>query len=194
MESVLSSITTKKSGVVSKDIKLPDVFLNGPTHIIKREKHKFYMHFSYLPDDLKMDFPIVLWIYSNAQYKDDLRVCNKAARKLSQLAINMGIDKRIVEDTLTKAQQDFPHNRLGRLISLNLRHNVPREDILGSLFGVEGDNISTLLAAIRKFLSQTLADGTRLKSALCPSCKSTNIVLQSGCISCRDCQYAGCGG
>ena len=200
MESVISNIkkTQNTRGIITKDIKLPNSFLNGPTSVIKRQGYKFYIHFSYLPEDTDREFPIVMWIYTNARYVgEDLKVCNKAARNLGKLALSKGIDEEIVTSTLEKAKSDYPHNRLGRMVSLNLRHNVPREDILAALMGIDGDNISTLVTAVRKFLSATLPDGTRLKGVRCdnPECTGTrlNVVLESGCKKCLDCGASSCG-
>lgn len=200
MEAVMSDIkeAEKSREIISRDIKLPDVFLNGPMRIIKKEGYKFYINFSYLPEDSKMEFPVVMWIQTNAKYKgDELRTCNMAARNLGKLALARGIDEGIVKETVVKARTDYPHNRLGRLVSLCLRHNIPRQDILISLMNIDGDNISTLLTAVRKFLAQTLDDGTVLKGVKCenPNCTGTgdNVVMESGCKKCKDCGWSGCG-
>lgn len=200
MESVISNIskTDDTKNIITKDIKLPKKFINGPTSVEKRQGYKFYIHFSYLPDDTNMAFPVVMWIYTNARYKgEDLKICNKAARNLGKLALESGIDQKIVIDTLEKAKADYPHNRLGRMVSLNLRHNVPRGDILSALLGIDGDNISTLLFAVRKYLSETLPNGTRLNGVRCdnPDCTGsrTNVVLESGCKRCLDCGASSCG-
>jgi ribonucleoside-diphosphate reductase alpha chain len=185
--------TTKSSKIVSRDLKLPMVFNNGPTHIIKKEGKKFYLHFSYLPDDKMRQFPIVLWIHTNAKYKtDELKICNKAARKLCTLALSSGIDERFIKETVQKANADYPHNRLGRMVSLCLRHNVPREDILICLMNIDGDNISTLLTAVRKFLSQTLPNGFSLKGLKCPEC-GADLIMQEGCQRCSSCIWTACG-
>ena len=193
MESVLSGIAqAEKREIIAQDIKLPDDFLNGPTQIIKREGKKFYLHFSYLPEDSSMAFPIVLWIYTNAKYKtNELRICNKAARNLGKLALKCGVISRIVKETIDKANEDYPHNRLGRMVSLCLRHNIPREDILVSIMNIDGDNISTLLTSVRKFLSKTLEDGIELKGLKCPSCEG-QMVMAGGCSQCLDCGEALC--
>lgn len=194
MESVLSDINKAKTKeIISKDIKLPNVFINGDCHIIKKEGKKFYLHFSYLPEDSQKEFPICLWIITNSQYgADELKICNKASRKLAKLALSCGIARDIVKETVDKANLDYPHNRLGRMVSLCLRHNVPREDILVSLAGIDGDNISTLVTAVRKFLSKTLSDGTILKGMKCPTCGG-DLRMEAGCQRCYDCDYIGCG-
>jgi ribonucleoside-diphosphate reductase alpha chain len=76
------------------------------------------------------------------------------------------------------------------MVSLCLRHNVPREDILVSLTGIDGDNVSTLLAAVRKFLSETLPNGTTLKGLKCPECGG-DIRMEEGCKKCV-CGWSAC--
>jgi ribonucleotide reductase alpha subunit len=182
-----------KDGVISRDVKLPPVFENGPTHVIKKEGKKFYLHFSYLPEDEKKERPICLWIYTNFKYGvDELKICNKVAHKLQKLAIEYKIDKRFIKETVEKARQDYPHNRMGRMISLCMRHRVPRESILLTLMDVDGDNVSTLLTAVRKFMSQTLANGTKLDRK-CPQCKVADIYMAEGCMRCsQDCGWSAC--
>lgn len=181
------------SNIVSRDIKLPNIFENGKMYIMKKEGKKFYIHFSYLLEDTKKEFPVVLWIYTNAKYNaDELKVCTVGAKKLYKLALDSGINKKHADDTLQKTKDDLPHNKLSRMISLCLRHNVPREDILVALSDIDGDNISSLVTAIRKFLSKTLKDGTNLKGMKCPEC-GANIVLQEGCKKCEaSCGWSAC--
>ena len=177
--------------IIAKDIKLPSVFENGPEHIIKKEGKKFYLHFSYLPDDVKKKYPICIWIQTNHKYgPSELKVCNRAAQSLQKLAQVSGINKKFIQGTLEKANEDYPHNRLGRMISLCLRHGVKREDILLTLTNLEGDNVSTLLTAVRKFLSKTLEDGTKINKE-CPECKS-QIYMENGCMICKSCGWSAC--
>jgi ribonucleotide reductase alpha subunit len=191
MESVLSSIEEERT-IIKKDLKLPNTFINGPTSVIKKEGMKFYIHFSYFPDDTELKHPVCLWIYTNSEEKGAPIVCNKASRELVKLALSCGIDNKIIAPVIDKCKMDYPHNRLGRVISMCLRHNIPREDILGALYNIEGDNISTLLFSVRKFISSTMTDGTKIKNFKCPSCKGDNLVYQGGCYSCCDCHAVGC--
>jgi ribonucleotide reductase alpha subunit len=195
MESVISSFekTLEKETIIKKDIKLPEIFINGPTRIIKREGIKFYIHFSYLPEDTEMKFPICLWLYSNSREFGQTKICNRASRKLAHLALEKGIDSNLIVQCVSKAQKDYSYNRLGRMVSLCLRHNVKREDILIALVGIEGDYISSLLTAVRKFIALTLKDGTHIKLK-CGSCGSTNTIIESGCTKCVDCGSQACGG
>jgi ribonucleoside-diphosphate reductase alpha chain len=196
MESVLSAVSSNREEhkIIKKDIKLPSEFLNGSTQIVKREGKKFYLHFSYLPEDINHEFPVCLWIYTNAKYlAGELKICNKASRSLINLASTSGIDKRIIEDVVIKSKDNFPHNRMGRVVSLCLRHNISIEKILSALMEIKEDNASTLLFAVKKFLSRKIPDGTKLNGIKCPACNGYNIVMEAGCQICKDCGSSKCG-
>lgn len=195
MESVIedaSNISKKVEKVqeIKKDIKLPKQFLNGDTKIIEKEGMKFYIHLSYLPDDVDKLYPIGIWITTN--HKGEVKNANKACKKLVELVKKFEIDQNIIDSTWDKCIGDSAHNRVARMISLCLRHNIPRDEILVALNGIDGDNVSTLLSAIRKFISGTIADGVKLKNIKCPQCNSDNLVMQSGCHICLTCGYSGC--
>lgn len=191
---VMTVGSSEKTKVITRDIKLPKKFNNGPTSTIKKEGKKFYLHFSYLPEDVNMESPFVLWIHTNAKYKaDELKVCNKAARSLGALALASGLDRKFVDETIEKANDDYPHNRLGRMVSLCLRHKIPKEDILESLMDIDGDSLSSLLSAVRKFLVETMPkEGFVLKSSKCPACGSP-LMMQEGCKKCSSCEWSACG-
>ena len=195
MESVLSSIedAQNKKEIIKKDIKLPEEFINGHTKIIKREGMKYYLHFSYLPDDFDLKHPVCLWIYTNSEEKGSSIVCNRASRELAKLALSFGVNRNLIAEGIEKCKHDEPHNRLGRMTSLCFRHNIPREDILVALKGIEGDHISTLLTAVRKFIGETIEDGTKIKGIKCPNCKGDNMEMSGGCFRCMDCGNTGCG-
>jgi len=193
MEAVLEKLDNadEKNEIIKKGVKLPETFINGITKTIKREGMKFYIHFSFLPEDKEMKYPIAMWI--NTNNKTNVRASTKACKKLSSLAVKCGISLTIVEDTWDKCLGDSASNRLARMVSLCLRHKIPRQDILVALRDISGDNVSTLLTAVRKFIGETIEDGTQIIGLQCPECKSDNLTMQSGCFQCDDCGYCGCG-
>jgi ribonucleoside-diphosphate reductase alpha chain len=194
MESVLSSIDSD-GGIIKKDLKLPNEFINGPTTIIKREGMKFYIHFSYFPDDSSMKHPVCMWIYTNTEEKGASAICNKASRELARLSLSCGIENKIIQHAIEKCKMDYPHNRLGRMVSLCLRHNISRVDVLTALRGIEGDNVSTLLTSVRKFIGKTIEDGTPVKGIKCKNekCNSDRMIFEAGCVKCADCGNQDCG-
>lgn len=195
MEAVISNIekAEKTREILKDDIKLPNTFLNGPTTIVKREGMKFYIHFSYLPEDTEMRFPVCLWIYTNSKPTGQMKYINKAVENLTDLVLKCGLNKKLVDVAVEKTKNDQAHNKLGRMISLCLRHNIPRDKVYTALSGIEGDNISTMLTAVRHYISNTIEDGTVLSGIKCDSCKGENVRMVSGCKQCADCGYSACG-
>mgnify|MGYP003866305175 CR=1 FL=1 len=177
--------------IIKHEVKLPETFLNGATKKIKREGMKFYIHFSYYPEDTEKQHPIAIWITSNQT--GETKACNKACESLEKLSKECGVSEEIINNMKNSYKGDRSHNKLARMISLNLRHGISREDILVAISNIEGDNISTLLSAVRKFIAETISDGKEIVGLKCPNCQSSNIKMEAGCFTCMDCDYAGCG-
>jgi ribonucleoside-diphosphate reductase alpha chain len=196
MEAVLSKIDKKEEQmeveIIKRDIKLPDEFLNGPMKIIKREGRKFYINFSYLPEDSEMKHPVVIWINTNNE-GGDLVAVKQACKKLVELMKNFEIDSELLDRQLEKIRGDQSYKQLGKMISMCLRHNLPVSSIVTSLENIEDDYISSLLTAVRKFLASKVKDGTKVIGKNCSACESSNIIFESGCSKCLDCGSSNCG-
>jgi len=177
-------------GVVVADVRLPDEFSNGPTHTIRREDNKYYMHLSYLPNDPSN--PVALWIHSNDYKEGEFVTMNRAFRAITKLLLDKGVDSDLVLDQVDKIHDDAYHVKLGKVISMCMRHNISLPDIVGSLRDIEGDYIATTLTAVRKFLTQHIPDGTEATIASCANCGSENLIYEGGCDKCLDCGNSGC--
>lgn len=196
MESVISTVEEQKETKqheVIKNVKLPNVFINGDCKVIKKEDMKFYIHFSYLPEDKNLVFPIAMWIQTNHKFKGEIPYINKALKKLEQLLIDFDIDKKQIDKQLEKIKDDIQNVKIAKMISMCLRHNVPIASIVTSLENIEGDNVSTLLFAIRKFLSSHIKDGEEIKGKKCSVCGTGKLIFESGCSKCLDCGASNCG-
>ena len=195
MESVLSKIEETKKDFdrhIVKNVRLPEKFLNGPCEIIFRENMKFYIHFSYLEEDKEMRFPIAIWLQTNHPFKGEAIYVNRALKSLQDLLLKNGIEKVYVDKLVDKSKDDTPNLKLAKHISMCLRHNLPIVSIISSLENLEGDTVSTLLTAVRKFLSKHIEDGTKALGKVCDKCNSTNIIYEGGCSKCLDCGFSGC--
>lgn len=197
MESVLSDVEKKKDDeaseldqIIRKDIKLPDQFINGPTRIIKKEGKKFYINFSYLPEDSKHKLPIALWIQTNSD--GEIREANVAVKKLSDLLRKFELDENLIEKQLEKIKGNPAQMRVGKMISMCLRHNIPIVSIVSTLDTLEDVFVTDLIFAVKKFLSEHVIDGTKVPKAKCNVCGSENIVYESGCQTCRSCGSTNC--
>ena len=197
MESVLSKIEEKKevrhNGVI-KNIKLPNRFINGPCEVINREGQKFYIHFSYMIEDENKSFPIAVWIQSNQKPQGEAVYVNRALKSLEILLNSFEVPEEEVNKLEEKYKDDYPYNKIAKAVSMCLRHNLPIKNIVHSLENLEGDNISTLLTAIRKFLSVHIKDGEAVIDGKCDACGSSNLVYEVGCSTCKDCGNSRCGG
>lgn len=195
MESVLSKIEENKEikeHLVVKNVRLPKSFINGPCEIIRREGVKYYIHFSYLEEDKKFKFPIAIWLQTNHIFTGEAVYVNRAMRNIESLLEKNGIEDKYIENLYNKCKVDPPNYKLAKYISMCLRHNIPIEDIIAALENLEGDNISTILTAVRKFLSKHIENGTKAKGKKC-SCGSEQIIYESGCTKCLDCGNSNCG-
>lgn len=196
MESVLGKIEEKKEDremhIIKKTVKLPESFINGPTRVIKREYAKFYIHFSYLQEDKEMNYPIAMWIQTNHQYAGEAVYVNRALKSLTDLLKKYEINEKYILSTAEKYKNDLPSSKIAKLISMCLRHNLPIPSIVASLENLEGDNISSLLTAVRKFLSMHIKDGTLITGKKC-QCGSVRLAYEGGCSKCLDCGSSNCG-
>lgn len=180
-----------EEGVIIRQVKLPDTFANGPTHQVRREGSKFYFHLSYLKEDSLN--PIAFWIHSNDYREGEYVTLNRAVKAVRRMLIDAGVEPGLVLDQVEKIASDAYHVKLGKIISMAMRHAIPLPQIVASISGIEGDYISTTLTAVRKFLSEQIEDGVKAVGASCPACDSTDVVYESGCSTCRSCGHSGCG-
>ena len=193
MESVFSTVQ-KNNGtreIIKKDIKLPDEFINGPMSVIKREGMKFYFHFSYLPEDLEKIFPVALWLNTNSY--GEIKEANAVVKTLVDLLEKFEIDKELIEYQKEKIRGNPGNQRVAKIISMCLRHNIPIVNIVHVLDRIPDIYVTDTIYAVKKFLSQHIEDGTKVLGAACSSCKSTNVVYTGGCSVCKDCGNSLCG-
>jgi len=195
MGAVLSKVeeakNTEQPEVIKKDLKLPDEFINGNMHIIRREGQKFYMHFSYLPEDIDRIFPIALWVQTNNA--GEVREANAAVKVLVELLEKFEIDENIIERQKEKTKGNPGYMRVGKMISMALRHNIPLANIVAALDRVPEVYVTDLIFAIKKFLAQQIQDGTDIQGVTCSVCGSDNVVFESGCTMCKACGASECG-
>ncbi|MDV7137821.1 adenosylcobalamin-dependent ribonucleoside-diphosphate reductase [Maribacter sp. TH_r10] len=82
-----------------------------------------------------------------------------------------------------------------KLISSTLRHGMPIEkivDLINSL-QLDGESINTWKNGVTRALKRFVEDGTVATGQKCDNCKSTNLIYQEGCLTCKDCGSSKCG-
>jgi ribonucleoside-diphosphate reductase alpha chain len=82
-----------------------------------------------------------------------------------------------------------------KLISGVLRHNMPIEDVLGLVAGLQLDNesINTWKNGVERALKKYVPNGTKARKGHCEQCGSDSLVYQEGCLTCSNCGHSKCG-
>ena len=151
---------------------------------------KFYFMTGYL--EKTFETPFELFITTNCHEKND--VVESIIDKMRYLLIDKGVDEDIVVSLRDKAKKSSQNNidRIARLISMALRHNLKIDDIV-CVLDEYTESISSLIYHIKKHLESLIPDNTIVESEKCPECGS-DIIYVSGCKQCSDsaCGWSKC--
>lgn len=79
---------------------------------------------------------------------------------------------------------------LFRMVSMSLRHGVPIQFVVDQLQKATED-ITSMASAAARVLKKYIKDGERTSGKQCPSCQSTDLFYNEGCITCR-CGWSKC--
>jgi ribonucleoside-diphosphate reductase alpha chain len=81
-----------------------------------------------------------------------------------------------------------------KLISSTLRHGMPIVKVVDLISSLQLDeSINTWKNGVARALKRYVPDGTEVKKQMCQNCKSTNLMYQEGCLTCKDCGSSKCG-
>jgi len=83
------------------------------------------------------------------------------------------------------------HRMITRLLSTSLRHGAPLNALTSQLTKCDGD-VTTFSKAIVRVLKKYITDEEYLETSTCRSCGSKELVMEQGCLQCKDCGYSGC--
>jgi len=83
------------------------------------------------------------------------------------------------------------HRMITRLLSTSLRHGAPLNALMSQLTKCDGD-VTTFSKAIVRVLKKYITDEEYLEVSRCRSCGSKELVMEQGCLQCKDCGYSGC--
>jgi ribonucleoside-diphosphate reductase alpha chain len=77
-----------------------------------------------------------------------------------------------------------------RLASTNLRHGIPIEFVVEQL-QKSTDDMFSLPSAVARVMKKYIKDGQKVTGKKCPSCGSSELIYQDGCVSCA-CGWSKC--
>lgn len=180
-----------ESGVIVSSVHLPDSYAMENMVTVKREGNKYYMTCSFLPNDTAKKHPIAFWILTNSFKTGEYVSMRRAVKALYDLMLTEGVNPELVTGHKDKVGGDTWASKLGKGISMCLRHNIDLKKIVENMEDIEDDHISTTLTAVRKFLKAKIEDGTRTGKT-CLACGSQNVIYEGGCDRCLDCGSSGC--
>ncbi|MCL1969109.1 MAG: adenosylcobalamin-dependent ribonucleoside-diphosphate reductase [Bacteroidetes bacterium] len=83
-----------------------------------------------------------------------------------------------------------------KMISALLRHDIPVENVVNIIEGLNfrEETINSWKNGVIRALKKYIADGTKAKGQVCPSCGEVNTMeFKEGCLTCSVCSYSKCG-
>jgi ribonucleoside-diphosphate reductase alpha chain len=83
-----------------------------------------------------------------------------------------------------------------KMISALLRHDIPVESVVNMIEGLNfrEETINSWKNGVIRALKKFIADGTKAKSQVCPSCgEKDTMEFKEGCLTCSVCSYSKCG-
>ena len=103
-------------------------------------------------------------------------------------------DETIIRD-IAAAFENATNAAFTRTISLALRHGSPVQYVVEQLLkgSEKEDDLFSFSRAVSRVLKHYIKDGTKASEKKCPSCGSTKLIYQEGCVSCQDCGHSKCG-
>jgi ribonucleoside-diphosphate reductase alpha chain len=103
-------------------------------------------------------------------------------------------DETVIRD-IAAVFENATNAAFTRTISLALRHGTPVQYVVEQLLkgSEKEDDLFSFSRAVSRVVKHYIADGTKASEKKCPSCGSTKLIYQEGCVSCQDCGHSKCG-
>jgi ribonucleoside-diphosphate reductase alpha chain len=120
---------------------------------------------------------------------------NKDGVATYNLRIPIGDDDELMFRDIAQMFDNPNHGALTRTISLALRHGAPIQYLVEQLRKDKHSDFFSFSSVIaRTFAKNYIADGTKVTiEKTCPSCGSTQLAYQQGCVTCMSCGNGKCG-
>ena len=120
----------------------------------------------------------------------------KNARKTMKSRYDLrcgGNDTEILIKDILKWFKNDDYGTFTRLVSMNLRHEVPIHYIVEQMQKDDNDDLWSFNRVLARVLKKYIADGIKRDKA-CPECgDEAGLTYQEGCLSCSSCGYSKCG-
>lgn len=119
---------------------------------------------------------------------------NKEGIATYNLRIPIGDDDEMVFKDIVNLFDNPNHGALTRMLSLALRHGAPIQYMVEQLRKDKYSEMQSFSNVIARVMKNYIKDGTNASSGekKCPTCDGTQLVYQSGCVSCATCAWSKC--
>jgi len=104
-----------------------------------------------------------------------------------------GEDDNIIFKDIVNLFNNPTQGAFTRTISLALRHDVPLHYVVEQLQKDKNSDMFSYARVIARVLKGYIKDGTKSTEKGCPSCGSSELFYQEGCLSCKSCGFSKCG-
>lgn len=119
------------------------------------------------------------------KFKEKKGVIVKEGRGRYKLEIGELVVENFAEQFKPAEQMLF------RMVSTSMRHGVPLKFLVEQLQKSTTD-ITSIASAASRILKKYIVDGEKATGMVCPSCGSTELIYQEGCVSCSNCNWSKC--
>ena len=120
-------------GVIQENVKLPSEYVTNGYVIKDNKKKKWYVNIAFVSEKKTKPFAI----FVTTTHRESTEFADLTVNSLHDLAVAECINEDIIDDLMTKMHYNSNVDRMARMISLLLRHNVEVSDIVQVLD--EGD-------------------------------------------------------
>lgn len=174
-------------GVIQENVKLPSEYVTKGYVIKDNKGKKWYVNIAFVSEKKTKPFAI----FVTTTHRESTEFADRTVNSLYDLAVTEGINKDIIEDLMTKMHHNSNVDRIARMISLLLRHNVEVYHIV-KVLDEGGYPLSSFAFHIKRLLKQFIPDGVEVEGKKCQECGG-KVIMSEGCYVCRDCGNSKCG-
>lgn len=173
--------------VIQNVAKIPNEYFARGFKIKDNGKKKWYINMAFV--DSALTRPYAIFVSTNNIESSE--VTEELVKSMEKLLIEKGLPKKLVEEQISKYENQKNTTRIARIIGMALRHNLKIEDVVEVLDKYPHE-LSSFVFHLKKLLSRYIQDGTKVKKEKCPSCKRSSIIYQDGCKTCTNCGWSKC--
>jgi len=183
----LEEVMEEADGVIHENVKLPSEYVTKGYVVRDNKRKKWYVNIAFVSDKMKKPFAI----FVTTNHRESTEFADLTVNSLIDLAIIEGVSEDIIYELVNKMSGNSNVDRIARMLSLLLRHNVEVSEIVHVLD--EGNYpLSSFAFHIKRLLKQFIPDGVEVKGKTCEECGG-QVIMAEGCYVCRDCGNSKCG-